>query len=258
FRPARRGCARSGTRINCISTFPGTAQWRWDSGIFLGCGCRRTSTRRTRRRISRTSGSDGTARFRRCCRIMFIIRSRFGSSGGGGRGAGGKSVWRKAAASLGGFASMVAVPTMLTMLLGGLWHGANWTFVFWGGYHGLLLTAYQFSKKWYDRWPKALRQAITFALVVFGLIFFRCETFGKAATILVKMFTWQYGLSPTGLYGMAVLLPIAAWWAHIGPNVFEMSHDWRGWKLGGVTALFLLAMVSITAGDESPFLYFQF
>jgi hypothetical protein len=57
---------------------------------------------------------------------------------------------------------------------------------------------------------------------------------------------------------MAIILPVAAWWAHIGPNAFEMSHDWRGWRLSGVTALFLLAMVSITAGDESPFLYFQF
>jgi alginate O-acetyltransferase complex protein AlgI len=174
------------------------------------------------------------------------------------RAAAGKSVSRRATATISGFAAMIAFPTMFTMLLGGLWHGANWTFVFWGGYHGFLLTAYQFSKKWYDQWPKLLRQGITFALVVFGLIFFRCETFAKAATILTKMFTWQHGISPTGLYGMAVVLPIAAWWAHIGPNVFEMSHDWRGWRLGGVTALFLLAMISITAGDESPFLYFQF
>jgi alginate O-acetyltransferase complex protein AlgI len=174
------------------------------------------------------------------------------------RAAAGKSVSRKAAATVSGFAAMIAVPTMLTMLLGGLWHGANWTFVFWGGYHGFVLCAYQYSKKWYDKWPKLLRQVITFALVVFGLIFFRSETFGKAATILEKMFSWQTGVAPTGLYGLAILLPIAAWWAHVGPNPFEMSHDWRGWKLGGVTALFLLAMISITAGDASPFLYFQF
>jgi alginate O-acetyltransferase complex protein AlgI len=174
------------------------------------------------------------------------------------RAARGQSVGRRATSTASGFGWMVAFPTMTTMLLGGLWHGANWTFVFWGGYHGLLLTLYQFSKKWYDQWPKLLRQTITFGLVVVGLIFFRCETFGKAATILGKMFTWQMGAAPSGLLGLAVLLPIAAWWAHVGPNPFEMKHDWRGWQLSGVATLFLLAMVSITAGDESPFLYFQF
>src|SRR4051794_1654934 len=174
------------------------------------------------------------------------------------RAAKGKGIGRKATATLGGFTAMVAFPTITTMLLGGLWHGANWTFVFWGGYHGVLLVLYQLTKKWYDQWPKVLRQAITFGLVVVGLLFFRCETFGKAGAILKKMVTWQHGVSPTEIAGLAILLPIAMWWAHIGPNPFEMSHDWRGWKLSGVAALFLLAMVSITAGDESPFLYFQF
>jgi alginate O-acetyltransferase complex protein AlgI len=174
------------------------------------------------------------------------------------RAAAGKSVSRKALATLGGFSAMVAVPTLFTMLLGGLWHGANWTFVFWGGYHGALLVAYQGTKKWYDCFPKIARQTFTFALVVFGLIFFRCETFGKAAVILHKMFSLQHGLAPTGIYGLAVVLPIAAYWAHIGPNPFEMSHDWKGWRLATVATLFVLAMVSITAGDESPFLYFQF
>jgi alginate O-acetyltransferase complex protein AlgI len=174
------------------------------------------------------------------------------------RAAAGKSVSRKAAATLEGFAAMVAIPTMLTMLLGGLWHGANWTFVFWGGYHGALLVAYQAGKRRYDRLPVLLRQAVTFALVVVGLVFFRCETFSKAAAILHKMVSPQTGLAPTGIWGLAVVLPVAAWWAHIGPNPFEMSHQWRGWRLAAVTALFLLVMVSITAGDESPFLYFQF
>src|SRR5215204_2674973 len=52
------------------------------------------------------------------------------------RAAAGKSVGRRATSTWGGFAEMVAFPTMATMLLGGLWHGASWTFVFWGGYHG--------------------------------------------------------------------------------------------------------------------------
>jgi len=172
--------------------------------------------------------------------------------------AAGKSVSRKALNSPSGFAAMIAVPTMFTMLLGGLWHGANWTFVFWGGYHGVLLVLYQAFKHRYDRFPKLLRQAMTFSLVVFGLIFFRSDTFGMAATIIGKMFSVNHGLSPTGLISLAIVVPIAAYWAHAGSNPFEMDHDWRGWRLAGLATLFLMVLVSITAGDQSPFLYFQF
>jgi alginate O-acetyltransferase complex protein AlgI len=174
------------------------------------------------------------------------------------RAAAGKSVSRKAMATLGGFAAMVAFPTMFTMLLGGLWHGANWTFVFWGGYHGALLVIYQAVKGRYDKLPKVLRQATTFALVVFGLIFFRCETFGMAATIIRKMFVLESGIALSGPVSLAIALPMAAWWAHVGPNAFEMKLDWRGWRLAGFAFLFTCVMVLITAGHESPFLYFQF
>ena len=174
------------------------------------------------------------------------------------RAAAGRSVSRKAAATLGGFTAMIAVPTLLTMLLAGLWHGANWTFVFWGGYHGVLLVLYQAVKSRYDTWPKLLRQAITFSLVVFGLIFFRCETFEMAATIVGKMFTLDQGIGPTGILAILVVFPIAAYWAHIGKNPFEMKHEWQGWRLPALAMLFVTVLVSISAGDESPFLYFQF
>ena len=43
---------------------------------------------------------------------------------------------------------------MLTMLIGGLWHGAAWTFVFWGGYHGILLALYRANAAHWDRLPR--------------------------------------------------------------------------------------------------------
>ncbi len=86
----------------------------------------------------------------------------------------------------------------LTMLLGGLWHGARWTFVAWGAYHGLLLAAHKLYSDRAARAPRltALRTswvfrpfavAGTFLLVTVGWVFFRAETFEKAALVLRAM-----------------------------------------------------------------------
>src|SRR5258706_230879 len=78
---------------------------------------------------------------------------------------------------------------MLTMLLGGLWHGANWTFVMWGGYHGLLLAMHRMFGDVWDRMPAVARRSATFFLVVIGWVFFRSDNFSMALTLLNHMFT---------------------------------------------------------------------
>ena len=60
---------------------------------------------------------------------------------------------------------------MLTMLIGGLWHGASWTFVVWGGYHGVLLALYRRFGRYWDPLPRAVRQLGNFFLVVIGWVF---------------------------------------------------------------------------------------
>ena len=87
---------------------------------------------------------------------------------------------------------------MLTMLLGGLWHGAGWTFIFWGGLHGFYLIinhqwrllrkflGYTVSQStWYSR---LFGQALTFIAVVIGWVFFRATSFGAAILIIKGMF----------------------------------------------------------------------
>lgn len=86
---------------------------------------------------------------------------------------------------------------MITMLLGGLWHGANWTFVFWGGLHGLYLVANHawrglishFGWRWWGPlWlGKVLAWALTFFSVVIGWVFFRAETLSDARAVLAGM-----------------------------------------------------------------------
>jgi len=81
---------------------------------------------------------------------------------------------------------------MLTMLLGGLWHGASWNFVVWGGYHGALLSVERtFSGRRIedDRWTALypLKAAVTFALVMAGWVFFRASTFRQSLYVLGQM-----------------------------------------------------------------------
>src|SRR2546426_1876636 len=93
-----------------------------------------------------------------------------------------------------GSGAMVARNLMITMLLGGLWHGAGWTFVAWGAYHGLLLVLYRHGARLWDGLPIALRRVGTFGLVVVGWVFFRSDSFEMALTLLRTMFSWLGGL----------------------------------------------------------------
>jgi alginate O-acetyltransferase complex protein AlgI len=147
---------------------------------------------------------------------------------------------------------------LITMLLGGLWHGADWTFVAWGGYHGLLLIGARLGRGALERVPIWLRQLATFLLVVVGWVLFRSASFSMAAGLLGKMFVWTQGVDVTGWPFLTTLLLIAAGLAHTGPNSFELSHRWRPGVTLGLAALFAICMIVIIGGQQSPFLYFQF
>jgi alginate O-acetyltransferase complex protein AlgI len=147
---------------------------------------------------------------------------------------------------------------LITMLLGGLWHGASWTFVVWGGYHGALLAAYRAWGPAWDILPRAARRLGTFVLVLVGWVFFRSTSFSMAAEILHRMFVPTGGVLVAKAPLAAVALAIAAWWAMLGPNAFEMPHEYR-WPGRIALASGLAAALAIVAGSRSsPFLYFQF
>ena len=88
---------------------------------------------------------------------------------------------------------------MLTMILGGLWHGAKWTFVVWGLYHGLLLVLHRLASPWLERhravrsrlialcWT-GLRIVVTFHLVCLGWLIFRADSLEQAAGMLAAIF----------------------------------------------------------------------
>jgi alginate O-acetyltransferase complex protein AlgI len=149
---------------------------------------------------------------------------------------------------------------MITMLIGGLWHGANWTFVFWGAYHGALLAAYRrFATTW-DPLPRPFRQVAMFFLVLIGWVFFRSTDFSMASTLLSHMFTVSSGTMADRVTLLIPLTLVAAWWSMWGPNAQELHENWKLTpRRAIVMAAALGACIAVMAGgSESPFLYFQF
>ena len=158
-----------------------------------------------------------------------------------------------------------------TMVLGGLWHGAAWTFVFWGAFHGCLLAANQWrrqrageeAEEQPDRWPDHLRKcAATFALVCVGWVFFRSDSLETAFGLLGRLVTgW---LTPTEFVNPLVILTILGmlslqfWprgfglWLQAGLSRLKPA------PLGIVLALVLLVIVILGPPGVAPFIYFQF
>jgi alginate O-acetyltransferase complex protein AlgI len=162
---------------------------------------------------------------------------------------------------------------MITMLLGGLWHGANWTFVVWGGLHGV----YLWIEKWIDDKTgkvKALAAEssstaagflyalFTFFLVNITWVFFRADSFGKAGNLLKSMFGMQSGdavLTTIVLIKVAaiVLLMVIAHWFMRNTKVLTLAYKMPAWLLGIVWALMLIVLVW-SQESSSSFIYFQF
>lgn len=149
---------------------------------------------------------------------------------------------------------------MITMLLGGLWHGANWTFLLWGAYHGLLLILYRFLGRQWDALPKIARQLGMFLLVIVGWVLFRAESLAIAGHMLHGMFVPTAGMLVEKWEIFAFFITLTAMWSMSGPNAF----DWHA-EVGAsrrrealLAAVFGACLAIIMGGRNSPFLYFQF
>jgi alginate O-acetyltransferase complex protein AlgI len=154
--------------------------------------------------------------------------------------------------------SRLLAVTIVTMTLCGLWHGANWTFVLWGAYHGLLLVLYLQSSKFWDARPVWLQRSVTFLLVILGWAIFRAPNLGAARELLSHLFVPHRGVETVGMGVLAGVVAIAAAFAHFGPNTFEFTHRWKPREAFALTMLFIVCLASIYGAESSPFLYFQF
>ena len=151
-----------------------------------------------------------------------------------------------------------------TMVLGGLWHGANWTFIIWGAWHGGILALERALKG--RRAPLSSWVTIpgTMLLVVIGWVFFRSENFGAATRVLKGMIglngfpisdslAFQItGLEVAALIAAFVATYAGAWWASRAENTRVT------WGLWLIPMLFVIALFRMLSQSFSPFLYFQF
>jgi alginate O-acetyltransferase complex protein AlgI len=156
---------------------------------------------------------------------------------------------------------------MLTMLLGGLWHGANWTFVIWGGLHGGVLAA---ERLWADvapkRWPPLpgwVKVIATFHVVVLGWIFFRAPSFADAMTYLggiVDPFSGPSGFTASPLivlligFGLAMHAASEHWMTDVAVRVRRFPAPLMG---VGVAAL-ILVIDAMRFEGVAPFIYYRF
>jgi len=147
---------------------------------------------------------------------------------------------------------------MVTMLLCGLWHGANWIFVVWGAYNGLLLVLHQMIKETWERFPRWTRQTGTFGLWVLGLVIFRSTGFDMVLTLLGTLFAFRGGAEIAGANVLIVVLVVAAALAHAGPNTFEIRHQWSPSWAAGFAVLFGICLFTLYGSRPAPYLYFQF
>jgi D-alanyl-lipoteichoic acid acyltransferase DltB (MBOAT superfamily) len=156
----------------------------------------------------------------------------------------------------------------LTMVIGGLWHGAAWTFVVWGAIHGAALVA---ERRWARRraasgavdqpWAPVVRWLVTFHIVCLAWVFFRAETFSQAASMLTGLVTrWGAGTLVKPMLVFVVVAMIAAQFVpsrvvEVGQVAFSRAAPIAQ---GVLLALGFLVIDALGPTGVAPFIYFQF
>jgi alginate O-acetyltransferase complex protein AlgI len=157
---------------------------------------------------------------------------------------------------------------MLTMLLGGLWHGAQWTFVAWGAYHGIMLCVERITGIGHERiQPRGLialtRIVATFAIVSLGWVLFRSPTFGMAIAVYRALFAgggglwlltgWQALLAAGIVAFGAVRLLCERWGIRLAwPQLRPLA------QIGTLAGLLLALQLFTWPGMSPTFIYFKF
>ena len=156
---------------------------------------------------------------------------------------------------------------IITMVLGGLWHGASWNFVIWGGLHGGMLAfeRSQGREGFYHNVPKPLRIAITFVIVLIGWVFFRAADLPRAGTYLASMFGLRDAGANASLIAGIIYQPyyllslgLAALVVWIGKQTWEWTQQMTIPKTATCFGLGWLALVVLATQEYNPFIYFIF
>jgi alginate O-acetyltransferase complex protein AlgI len=156
---------------------------------------------------------------------------------------------------------------IVTMLLGGLWHGASWNFVIWGGIHGGMLAIERSQKResFYQKLPKSIRVGVTFLIVLLGWVFFRASNLPRAIEYLASMFGLRHALPGAALVSGIVYQPyylvsvaVAALVVWAGIQTWDWTQRLTLSKVAICFVLAWLALSALAAQEYNPFIYFIF
>ncbi len=156
---------------------------------------------------------------------------------------------------------------MVVMLLGGLWHGASWNFVLWGGFHGLLLSLERARGRrgLFDPLPRPVQVAGTFGLVLLSWVLFRSMDLDHARAFFASMLGVGRVEPSAFLIDGIVLQPfylvtmlVAAVVAWAAPQTWDWSRTLPSWKAAVCLGLLGLALLALSTQSYNPFIYFIF
>jgi D-alanyl-lipoteichoic acid acyltransferase DltB (MBOAT superfamily) len=162
---------------------------------------------------------------------------------------------------------------ILTMLLGGLWHGAAWTFVVWGGIHGALLAGHRRLGRYeprgrpeHPRLGDLWKIVITFHIVTFAWIFFRANDFAYAVDYFAGLARLgdfaspgDLGLAPAMVVvGIFALVMLAMDLVDRNRHEYEPLTRWSPILIGVISGLIIAGLLVFSGGTPEPFIYFQF
>ncbi len=158
----------------------------------------------------------------------------------------------------------------LVFLASGLWHGASWSFVLWGAYHGTFLVMERiFLLRVYEKIGKIASAMLTFFIVVIGWVFFRVENISEAFYFLNKLFAFNFNYIPDWdiefltYFIIAILFSFFAFskkGQQIQDKIFVEEYSLKKHVSMSFIAvcLFVLSLSSITSFGFNPFIYFRF
>jgi D-alanyl-lipoteichoic acid acyltransferase DltB (MBOAT superfamily) len=161
---------------------------------------------------------------------------------------------------------------MITMLLGGLWHGAAWTFVVWGLLHGLFLLIERGVRRLAETRPlgppvvtKPLGWCVTLIAVMTAWVFFRAQDLGSAVAMVTTMFSVSsFALADLANIDFEAWLAAAIFTVLLGQQLITRDRPLQAlleqlpWPLLGGLLGAMLFLISTTTGQSNAFIYFQF
>ncbi len=155
-------------------------------------------------------------------------------------------------------------------LISGLWHGASWTFVIWGAFHGVFLILDRlFLLKFLDKIGKFPSIILTFFVTTIGWVIFRSESIGFAKKYILKMFSFESGkaIVPNIEFWIILIfaiffsfLTLFKWGYKFEQKVFFGKYSVIEYFLMAIACILLLILstASITSSGFNPFIYFRF